>query len=76
MEKTLCTVSKLSAPVLNHALNNSKIYGMQYFENALYILFHIEELAIFFYLCSGILLKEWKPASVPGFEKQWEGMNL
>jgi len=75
-EKTLRTVSKLSAKVLNQGLKDSKIADMQYFENVLYILFDNAEVIRAFDLTSGTMLKEWNVPFVPNFEKQWEGMNL
>ena len=75
-EKTLSTVSKLSAPVLNQGLMDSKITDMQYFEHVMYVLFDNAEVIRDFDLSSRNLLKEWKIPVVPGFEKQWEGMNL
>ena len=55
---------------------DSKIVDMQYFEHVLYFLFDNAEVIFAFDLSSGTLLKEWKLPVVPGFEKQWEGINL
>ena len=75
-EKTIRTVLKLNAPLLNQGLMDSKIVDMQYFEHVLYFLFDNAEVIFAFDLSSGTLLKEWKLPVVPGFEKQWEGINL
>jgi len=74
-------VSKLNMAMLqqgdaNRPLVDTKISAMRYFEGLLYILFDNEVIIQAWDLSYGKIMAEWKLATLPGFEKQWEGFAL